>query len=134
MCLCGSVTGLNVKLCLKTDCVSFAAFKNILGNTILIDDLVSANEYRKGVSDGAAAGAVPQHQWLLVVGPLNVVLLTGGADMQNALPPHPHPARRHGLCKGQVWRCTEQNSIRKPISSVWSSLLRSLQGSSETNR
>lgn len=33
---------------------SFAVFKNILGETILIDDLDSGNSYRRAVSDACS--------------------------------------------------------------------------------
>lgn len=65
-----------------------------------------------------AAGAVLQFNWLVVIIPVNVMLLTGFTE-RDTLPHHPDQARGTDQCKWQVWRKTEQSSTSSHITSVW---------------
>uniref|UniRef100_A0A8C3AMC8 Structural maintenance of chromosomes flexible hinge domain containing 1 n=1 Tax=Cyclopterus lumpus TaxID=8103 RepID=A0A8C3AMC8_CYCLU len=56
------------------------AFKNILGDTILIDDLDSAINYRKAVSDARRLEACRKFTGPVVIVPLNVPYLKGGTE------------------------------------------------------
>ena len=109
---------------------SFTVFKNLLGETILIDDLDSGNSYRKAVSDTRCSKLRTAYEHITFL--LSVRLLTGGAE-QHTVSHHPDPAGGQDQFQGEVWRGEQQSPTNSEIH-VWSPVPTAVPHSSGANR